>query len=341
MAAADTPAAQASPQADPAASRRVLVAEDSAISRRMLEATLAKQGYDVISVADGGEASRILNSPDGPRLALIDWMMPGMTGVEVCRQLRTRGDDDYVYIVLLTSRGEQEDIVQGMESGADDYVTKPYDMHELVMRLKAGQRIVDLQARLSSVQQALREQATHDALTGLLNRRAIMDILEREVARASRLGSRLAVLMIDLDHFKRINDTLGHPVGDALLKESAARMESSIRAYDRVGRYGGEEFLVVLPNISRADASQVAERLRARIAGSTVPTHRGPVDVTASVGICVAQGVANLDVDTILREADDALYQAKESGRNRVCVWGGTDAAAEADNTCSLTPAAS
>ena len=186
---------------------KILIAEDDAISRRLLETILRKWGYEVVVAQDGGKAWEELQKEDAPRLAILDWMMPEMDGVEVCGKVRERMNSPYVYILLLSAKSQREDLVKGMESGADDYITKPFDANELKVRLRAGRRILDLQTQLMSAQEALRDQAARDPLTGIWNRNAIFDIFRRELTRAERERTQLAIVMIDIDHFKNLNDT--------------------------------------------------------------------------------------------------------------------------------------
>ena len=247
---------------------RILIADDDEVSRCKLEALLSKWGYEVISVEDGTSAWEALQQENAPRLTILDWMMPGMDGSEICRQLRQSRKGAYVYVLLLTSKVGKEDIVAGMEAGADDYLGKPFDAQELKVRLRAGKRIVDLE-------EALRVQATHDALTGAWNHGAIIDMLEQELARAEREGISTGAVLVDLDHFKRVNDTYGHLTGDAVLREAAQRMTRELRRSDVLGRYGGEEFLVVLPGCEEPDALGLAERLRRCIACDPVATPWG------------------------------------------------------------------
>jgi diguanylate cyclase (GGDEF)-like protein len=286
----------------------------------MLRNLLKKWGYDPVIARDGNEALRILQSEDAPRLAVLDWMMPGTDGVEVCRQVRAANREPYIYILLLTSRADSQDLVDGMDAGADDYLTKPFNAPELRVRLRAGGRIVDLQAELLHAREALREQATHDGLTLLFNRTAIMEVLGNEIARAERERQPLALLMVDLDRFKHINDTYGHLDGDAVLRESARRMKAAGRCYDSIGRYGGEEFLIVLPGCNAADAHAQAERVRESLALAPFAAGSGALDVTCSIGVsCVGVSRAtHAGADTLIHEADEALYQAKSQGRNRV-----------------------
>jgi diguanylate cyclase (GGDEF)-like protein len=240
----------------------------------------------------------------------------------VCRELRRLRTEPYTYVLLLTARTNKEDVVEGMDSGADDYITKPFNSQELQVRLRAGRRIVDLQSELVAAREALREQATRDPLTCVWNRCAILDTLNREVSRASREGSRLSVIMVDLDNFKRVNDTYGHLAGDTALREAARRMQACVRAYDYVGRYGGEEFLIVLPGSSGVNAVQLAGRLRHAIAAEPVRAGHLTIPITASFGITATEGGEDPTAEALIRLADEALYRAKESGRNRVEAGG-------------------
>ena len=249
---------------------KILIAEDETVSRRLLQNTLVKWGYEVVVCRDGQEAWEGLQTQDAPQLAILDWMMPKMDGLLVCKEIRKQSAEPYVYILLLTSKSQKEDLITGLEAGADDYLTKPFDAQELKAKLRAGMRILDLQTELINAREALRVQATQDPLTGLWNRGAILETLRREIARAKRERNSVAVVMADLDHFKRINDSYGHLAGDAALRQVADRMRSSIRPYDAIGRYGGEEFLILLPGCNIPGAATVAERLMTSIAGRPV-----------------------------------------------------------------------
>ena len=275
-------------------------------------------GYEVVVACDGAEAEAVLEQEDAPKLAILDWMMPVMDGVELCREIRKRPERPYVYIVLLTAKDRRQDILQGLEAGADDYLTKPFDAQELKARVRAGRRILDLQDELIRAREALREQATHDNLTCLWNRAGVLDIMERELNRAQREGTPLGLIMADLDHFKGVNDTYGHLAGDAVLLEAARRMLSSVRPYDSIGRYGGEEFLVVLPGCDALDAVNHAERLRACISAEPIQTPQESIPVTLSLGVAAAEETIEADLDSLLRTVDAALYRAKNRGRNRV-----------------------
>jgi two-component system, cell cycle response regulator len=196
---------------------KVLIADDETVSLRLLESSLRRWGYDVVVAKDGLEASQILLSPDSPKLAVLDWMMPGMDGIQLCQEIRRNKPEPYTYILLLTGKRAQDDVIAGLDAGADDYVTKPFDPAELKVRLRTGKRILFLQEQLINAREALRDQATHDRLTGLWNRAAILDMLNSELARAARQGAPVAIMMADLDSFKAINDTYGHPTGDDVL----------------------------------------------------------------------------------------------------------------------------
>jgi diguanylate cyclase (GGDEF)-like protein len=286
--------------------------------RRLLQATLEGWGYEVIAANDGGEAWQALQATDAPKLAILDWIMPVFTGPEVCKLVRQQRQGAYTYIILLTSKSMREDIVEGMGAGADDYVVKPFDKHELEVRLRAGRRIIELQTELLQAQEALRDQATRDGLTRCWNRASILGILDQEAARASRAGQSLGVVMVDLDHFKAINDTHGHAAGDEALREAVRRMGATIRPYDALGRMGGEEFLVVLPGCDASGVLKHAERLRHVIADTSMDLCGVPVDVTASFGVSAVPAGAHIPTDRIVKAADDALYESKRTGRNRV-----------------------
>jgi two-component system cell cycle response regulator len=299
---------------------KVLAAEDNPVSQSMLRAMLTKWGYQAVIARDGNEAWQALQADDGPRLAVLDWMMPGLDGVEVCRRVRAAAREPYIYLVLLTARTDSQDLVEAMEAGADDYLTKPFEAHELRVRLRAGRRVLDLQQQLMAAREALREQATHDYLTGLLNRGAILETLHNELARGSREQQPVALLMADLDRFKSINDTHGHQGGDAVLHEATRRMKSAIRRYDALGRYGGEEFLFVLPGCQGADAFTQAERIRAAVAAEPFMAGNRTFPVTCSIGVAYRTLPTVEEADVLVREADMALYHAKSLGRNQVTM---------------------
>jgi diguanylate cyclase (GGDEF)-like protein len=299
---------------------RILIAEDDPSFRRLLEEKLAMWGYDVV-VADNGDAAlQILQSEDPPRLAMLDWMMPGMDGVEVCRVVRGKTNNSYTYIILLTSQQRDEDLVAGMEAGADDYITKPFKHNELRLRLRAGRRIIELQNELLAARDTFRTKASHDSLTGLWNHEEILRTLAQELSRAEREGTCVGVIMADIDFFKKINDTHGHLTGDAVLRLTAGKMYSLMRSYDFIGRYGGEEFLVILPDCCLECAAAFAERLRLCVSSDSIDTPEGMIPVTISLGVAASSKDRKRDADFLVKSADEALYRAKGNGRNRVEV---------------------
>jgi diguanylate cyclase (GGDEF)-like protein len=218
--------------------------------------------------------------------------------------------------LLFTSKDDKEDVVTGLEAGADDYLTKPFNQRDLQARLRVGWRILDLQDGLIRAGEQLRFQATHDALTGIWNRAALLDLLQREIERARRSRSSTGLLMLDLDHFKKINDTYGHLTGDVVLREVALRVTQVVRSYDFVGRYGGEEFLVVLPDCDANNALQSAERIRTAIAAQPILASSTEIPVTVSLGATAAMFSTPSESEKMLATADTALYQAKNAGRN-------------------------
>ncbi len=296
---------------------RILIADDDPVSRRLLEATLVRLGHEVVAVADGQQAIEASRAADSPRLAILDWIMPGADGLAVCRAMRERGGP-YVYVILLTARDRHEDMLTALDAECDDFLRKPFDSVELRARVRSGERVLDLQERLLQAQAQLRHDATHDHLTGLWNRGMIVEQLEREVERARRENNPLAIVLGDIDHFKSVNDTYGHAAGDAVLKDVAQRMVSIRRKYDSIGRYGGEEFLLILPGCDLQEAVPVAERLR-RIVSTDVSI--GPIKwpVTISLGVASYWDLGS-DAASLMAAADEALYRAKAKGRDRVAT---------------------
>jgi diguanylate cyclase (GGDEF)-like protein len=305
---------------DPNDPRRVtaLVAEDDPISSKILEGLLQGWGYRVVVTNNGSDALRALEESDPPQVAILDWVMPGLDGNQVCQALRAKARAKYVYILLVTDKTNKDALLRGLEAGADDYLTKPYDPFELRARLAAGRRIVELQEELIAAREAMRLQAMRDSLTGLWNRRGILDALDRELARSVREGHPLGVVMGDLDHFKRVNDTLGHGVGDVVLRGAARRLAAIVRPYDSLGRYGGEEFLAVLPGCDLENAKKMARRLCDGLSARPIAHGGDSVVMTISAGVASTEGRAGSSAAALLAAADAALYAAKQRGRNRV-----------------------
>ncbi len=301
----------------------ILLAEDDLITRKRICRILEELGYHVEAYEDGAEAWEVIEKKAGskekqPELMILDWMMPKMNGPDLCRKVRKLSAEPYRYLILLTSKTDTHDLVEGMESGADDYITKPFDIEELRVRLRAAERIITLNKDLLEARKKLEIQATHDSLTKLNNRAKILMSLDREITRSAREASPLGVLMIDIDHFKDINDTFGHLSGDDALVKVASILEQQLRPYDSIGRYGGEEFLAVLPGCSQEVLHQLAERLRNAVEKDLVATRTGSIPITVSIGATVMEPTTKLvGEDTIIANADAALYKAKENGRNR------------------------
>jgi diguanylate cyclase (GGDEF)-like protein len=301
---------------------RVLVAEDDAMFRRILQSWLENWGYLVTIAEDGAKAWDILQREPSPQLLILDWMMPAMNGLDLCRKVRDSNQTPYQYILLATAKDAKQDLVRGLEAGADDYLTKPFDKSELQARLRACNRILTLQDDQIRAQVQLRFQATHDALTGVWNRSEILETLRRELERAARSKSATGLLMLDIDHFKKINDTYGHLTGDVVLKEVTQRIIHAVRGYDSVGRYGGEEFVIVLPGCTREQIEHGAERIRSAVDDGPIAAHGSAVSVTVSIGAAVTTVEQHgLISDTeMLAAADSALYRAKKIGRNRTVL---------------------
>jgi diguanylate cyclase (GGDEF)-like protein len=300
---------------------KVLIAEDDALLRQMLQGQLAASGYELVTAANGLEAWEMLQR-EHFRMLLVDWMMPGLDGPDLIRRIRGAGWTGYTYIILLTARSGRDDVVEGLNAGADDYVTKPFRHEELLARMGVGARILHLESRLSESLAREEALATRDSLTGLPNRRALYDRARAELSRAARENGSVGVILVDLDHFKRINDQFGHAAGDEALCRVGEVLQRARREYDFTGRWGGEEFLVILPGATLAQAGLVAERIRTAMETITLRQEGAtPIALRASMGVASASPAARpLGLDELLLQADDALYRAKAGGRNRVCL---------------------
>jgi len=301
---------------------RVLIAEDDAVSRRLLEGFLRSWGYEVTVAEQGDEARRLLQSEGAPKLAILDWMMPGMDGVEVCREIKKSAPQSAVYVLLLTSRTQAQDRLEAFEAGADDYLTKPFVPQELKARLHAGGRLLGLQEELSEARRRLEREATRDALTGLWNREAILDMLRRELARAEREASSVALAFAELDDWERLRGTLGEQSGDALVREAARRIRASVRYYDSGGRYEAAKFLLVVPECGGRGALAQAQRLRIAIHKQPLETPSGPVAATLSLGVAAKAEAKEADAEALLQAAAGALSRAEAAGGNGV-EWSG------------------
>jgi diguanylate cyclase (GGDEF)-like protein len=272
-------------------------------------------------VSNGLEALGAASAPDAPRLLILDWVMPGLHGPEVCQRLRQNPTSElYQYIVLLSAKKAKSDAVEGLEAGADDYLTKPFDAQELLARLRGGVRILELQDRLLDITTELEYEATHDSLTGLWNQLAWRKLLTAEWERACRKKCNITVLMVDIDHFKVVNDTYGHCSGDAVLRAVGNTLRNMVRVYDVAGRYGGEEFAIAASELEPAALTDYAERIRAAVAALTVFGDEGEISVTVSMGVAHTESPEAYATEQLLRAADHALYKAKARGRNCVVI---------------------
>ncbi len=297
---------------------QILVVEDSAVYRKLIGDQLRSWGFGVTLAESGCEALRIVGQPEAPKLVLLDWVLPDLEGIEVCQRIRKAGAaGPYVYIILLTSKEGRQNMLDAMQAGVDDYLVKPFDELELKARLLVGKRILDLQEELVSARESMRHDATHDGLTGLMNRRAILAMLQRELERARRERKPVGVILGDIDHFKIVNDTLGHLFGDETLREIGRRLRTQLRVYDSVGRYGGEEFLMILPNCDLPNTLLRANDLREIIANTPVVCSGAQRTVTMSMGVTVSDCDEKNEEEGLLSQADAALYAAKRNGRNR------------------------
>src|SRR3954468_2172979 len=293
---------------------KILLVEDSYLERTKLGCLLGDWGFEYVAVGSGTEAVKLLEGAEPPDLALLDWLLPGLDGIDVLRRIRKLTHGNYIYTVMLTAKTNKRDRTLAMDAGADDFLSKPVDATELRSRIMVGKRIVELQ-------QSLRFAATHDFLTTLLNRSEILSALEREVSRGARDDKPASIILADIDHFKRVNDTLGHAAGDDVLKEVARRLKADLRPYDIVGRYGGEEFLIVLPGCNLANGVKRANEIRKLVAAKPISTPAGATSATLSMGVTATDASRYCTPAEFLHEADMSLYAAKKNGRNRVEVF--------------------
>ena len=296
----------------------VLIADSAPIALKILRGMLISWGYSVEAHDDGQSTLDALTRDAPPRLAVIDWNLPNINGPEICKQLRKRGTDAYTYVILLSAAPEKEEIALGLEAGADDHITKPFHAVELRARLRAGHRIINLHNALLEAQEDLRHQATTDLLTGIDNRAALLKHLYREINRARRQNTTVAVMMLDLDHFKSINDTHGHLVGDEVLRHVADALKLCVRDYENLGRYGGEEFMIILTDVDDDTAIKVGERILSKLAKIDYSYEGHQIPITGSIGAVVSLRGVNANSESLIHAADKALYVAKHRGRNQI-----------------------
>jgi diguanylate cyclase (GGDEF)-like protein len=301
----------------------VLVVEDNPIARKYLARKLQNAGYEVVSATNGKEALEMFDQRFFP-IVLTDWMMPEMNGLELCKAIRNRDNEGYVFIVLLTARDSKEDIITGLDAGADDYLVKPGNHAELIARLNSGKRILDLEKNLKNANEEIKRLSITDPLTGCFNRGYMAKKLEQEFKRGVRYGHPLSLIFCDIDHFKQVNDTYGHQAGDEILKEFARCLMDNIRIdLDWLTRYGGEEFLIVLPETPPDGAYRVAGRIREIVEQKEIKWQDTIIPITASFGVTGIDKSFNgegLTPESMIRTVDNALYRSKHEGRNRVTM---------------------
>ncbi len=295
----------------------IAIVDDDAAIRRLVRLFLKRAGYDTLECTTGQEAREMLTTQPWD-LVILDRKLPDMDGVVLARELRSNPQFRARYIIMLTGEAEQEDKVQGLELGADDYITKPFQYPELLARIRAGKRIVDLQKELLETNRRLELLSITDGLTKLHNHRYFQDELARAFEESQRYQRPLSLAMIDIDFFKKFNDTYGHAVGDDVLKCAAELYRKSVRSTDLVARYGGEEFAVMMPETSLDDAIVFAEKIRQMIASTPLQTQQGPLNVTVSLGVASVPHSRIRSAKELIVAADKALYRAKKNGRNQV-----------------------
>ena len=306
---------------------KILVVEDDAVSLLILRRAVEKLGHECLTAEDGEKAWQIYKETPDLDVIISDWMMPDVDGLELCHRIRAEEREGYTYFVFLTALGDKEHLFEGLEAGADDYLSKPLDREELQVRLVSAARVTQLHRRLAEQNDELEElnvrfasQARTDALTGLGNRLRMQEDLKSLDARKERYGQTYCVVLCDIDFFKPYNDTYGHPAGDEILRRVSEAIKSHCRSGDVAYRYGGEEFLIVLPEQTRQSGVAMAERLRRAVEGLKIPhgARKLPKTLTISAGVAAVAREEQKIAEALLREADEALYAAKEAGRN--CV---------------------
>jgi two-component system cell cycle response regulator len=300
---------------------RILIAEDHPSLRKQLEFTLSKAGFDTTSVENGRQAIELFSRNFFPIL-LTDWMMPEMNGLELCHTIRITPMPGYVYIILLMAKSLKEDTISGLEAGADDFLRKPFDMEELIARIKTGTRILNLENSLKKANKEIRLLSITDPLTKCYNRGYLVNKLQNEIKRARRNKRPLSIALCNIDHFKKINDTYGNQVGDRMLNIFVEYLKNSIRAgMDWIVRYGGDEFLIVFPETGIAEARDTASRLKCDLTRNVITFEEHTIQITASFGRTGFDRITPekyISPDMLIRAADECLYQSKMEGRNRV-----------------------
>jgi diguanylate cyclase (GGDEF)-like protein len=306
---------------------KILVAQAELAARGMLDSLLTRWGHRVVLAENGTQALARLREQGGPELAILEKDLAGVDGLEVCRQMRDRAGIPDVYFLFVQGEGSDRGVMEAIQAGADDFLSRPLDADEIMLRLRMAERVLQLQQDLKRAQDAIRYQTTHDPLTGLVNRTEVIATVGREVSRLRREKTTLSLILAGIDGLKSINDTYSHAAGDAVLRETVRRIRSVVRPYDTLGRYTGEEFLVVAPGCDRKAAVTQAERVRAAVAqggmdisewGKFPGADDGKLHVTLSLGVCEGRG--DLEAGPLLRQAEAALRLAKQGGPNRVAA---------------------
>lgn len=301
----------------------ILLAEDNPVSAKLIENILKKAGHEVTTATNGRQALGLFNEKFFP-IILTDWMMPEMDGLDLCRSIRSSISEGYVYIILLTARDSKDDIVSGLKAGADDYLSKPVSRPELIARLNSGIRILELERSLKKANEEIRVLSITDSLTGCFNRGYMNEHLQKEILRSKRYRHPLSVVLCDIDHFKMVNDTYGHQIGDRVLIAFAQVIRETIREKIDWGvRYGGEEFLIVLPETEFNRGCITAERLRQAVSQMEIEEQNRTIKITASFGVTGFDADTDdqkVSPDAVINRADEQLYKAKREGRNRVCA---------------------
>jgi len=310
----------------------ILVADDDEIASCLLVENLKSWGYAPITCPDGQAALEALRKPTAPQIAILDWNMPGLSGVEICRRLRESQPDSYTFVVLLTHRDQYADRITGLESGADDFVTKPFDPRELQLRLRTAVRILELQAQLEEARDIYRHEAESDELTGLWNRRSLFSRLNTELADLRAPGDRVSIVLVDVDEFKSINDERGHVFGDRVLRFVGQCLKQASRGNDVVARHGGDEFALLLPGVDLQAARRAAERFRLYVSSSDLFGVEESCPISVSVGVAEITHEHAATADEAIEMADQALYAAKRTGRNRVETFQEVGPATDADD---------
>jgi diguanylate cyclase (GGDEF)-like protein len=297
----------------------VLVVDDSPVYRKLVEHVLSSEVYSLSVASDGAEAMKLYEERS-PSIVITDWILPDFSGLELCQRIRSDDTRPYTYIIVMTSSTEKGNVVKGLQAGADDYLTKPFDPEEMLARIGVGRRIIDLNRELAAKSQKLEEAARTDPLTGLPNRRAIEEWAARQVRGAARHGFPLWVALGDIDNFKAINDSFGHDAGDIVLRTFADVLKKNSRASDMCGRLGGDEFLLVITHVESEQLEQVVTRFRDQFAALSFPLQGQSVHVTASFGVTGVPTKEARDFGVLVRKADQMLYEAKRAGRNLVRI---------------------